>query len=375
LIAAAAGVVALGAVAAAGALALARRRAPRLPPPLEAAPLVQVLLPVRDEQANVAPCLAALLAQSAPVAIRVLDDGSRDATASIVERVARSDARVELVSVPPPETGRSGKVNALAFGGRGVQAAWLLGVDADVRVAPDAVARALAAAAGDGLHAVSLAARQRVASPGEALLTPLVFALLDALLGDWDSAAKGAGAPVANGQFFLVGRSALEAIGGYQAIADEPLDDVALARRLADGGFRVGFWRARELAEVRMYSGFGATFRGWRRNLTLILGHRRTLVAAAAVLPLVPAAAALGALAFDSPAGAAIAWLGGGGASALARSGSGSSMLWGLLYPLDASVLASCLVAAARDRGRGRLASWRGRELRPGSPQRPSGAE
>jgi hypothetical protein len=63
------------------------------------------------------------------------------------------------------------------------------------------VARVLAAAESEGLDAVSLAARQRVGSAGEALLTPLAFALLDALLGDWRAVAGGRGAPVANGQF------------------------------------------------------------------------------------------------------------------------------------------------------------------------------
>jgi cellulose synthase/poly-beta-1,6-N-acetylglucosamine synthase-like glycosyltransferase len=376
LTAAAAVFVALGGLAAAALLALARRRAPLLPPPLAPAPPVAALLPVRDEEANVEACVTALLAQSAPVAVRVIDDGSTDATAAIAERLARADPRVELVRVTtPPAPGQSGKVNALAFGSRGVEATWLLGIDADARPAPDAVARALAAAQRENLDAVSLAARQRVASPGEALLTPLVMALLDALLGDWRRTARGEGEPVANGQFLLVRRAALEAIGGYPAIADQPLDDVALARRLVAGGFRVGFWRAREQLEVRMYDGFRATWRGWRRNLALIVGARPALAALAAALPLIPAATALVALAAGSRLAALIAWLGGVGASALARTGTGSSPAWGALYPFDATVLAGCLGGAVADRARGTISPWRGRALSARRQGDASGAE
>jgi hypothetical protein len=377
-----AAVVALGAVAAAARLPLARRRAPRLPPPLADPPPVQILLPVRDEAAHVEACLAALRAQTVPVAVRVLDDGSTDTTAAIVRRIAREDARLELVAVPAPTAGRSGKVNALAHGSRdggshAVAAKWILAVDADARPAPAALARALAAAFAANLDAVSLAARQRVGSAGEALVTPPVFALLDALLGDWRRAARGTGAPVANGQFLLVRRAALQSIGGYAAIADEPLDDVALARRLVAGGFRVGFWRARDLLTVRMYAGGRASFRGWRRNLALIVGDRRGLVAAAALLPLVPAVTALAAALAGSSVAAVVAWAGGTVASILARAGTGSSPAWGALYPLDACALAACLVCAARDRARGRLARWKGRAVAgpAARAQPPSGAE
>ncbi len=356
---------ALAAVALTARLVIARRRAPRLPPPLAEPPWVQILLPVRDEEENIAAILAALGAQSAPVAIRVLDDGSTDRTLAIAARAAETDTRIELMRVPPPESGASGKVNALAFGSRALGAEWIAAIDADARPAPDALARALAAAEREGLDAVSLAARQRVGSLGEALLTPLVFALLDALLGDWRAVAKGAGPPVANGQFLLVRRSALEAIGGYASIAGEPLDDVALARRLAAAGFRVGFWRAGSALEVRMYRGLRATFRGWRRNLALIVGERRVLSFAAALLPLVPAVLGLAALVHGAPEIALVAWSGGVLASALARAGTGSSPLWGALYPLDALTLSTCLLLALRDRARGRLTPWRGRRLDP----------
>jgi hypothetical protein len=269
--------------------------------------------------------------------------------------------------VPPPAAGRSGKVNALAHGAVGVATDWILALDADARPAPDALARALPAALEHGLAAVSLAARQRAATPGEALLTPLVLGLLDAQLGDWSRAARGEGPPVANGQFVLVRREALEAIGGYAAIAGQPLDDVALARRLAAAGHRVGFWRAREVLEVRMYEGLGASFRGWRRNLALLggeLGARARLALAALLLP---PAAALAAALLGEPTAAQVAWLGGATTSILLRAGTGSLPFYGLLAPLDGLALVVCLLAARGDEKEGRIEPWRGRALVPGT--------
>jgi hypothetical protein len=369
---AAAFAVALALLLLAARIALARTRAPRLPAAEGEPPRVAVLLPVRDEEENIEACLSALLAQTAPVEVLVLDDGSHDRTRELASRIAAADSRVRVLAVPAPPPGASGKVNALAFGLAELQETerlsvhWVLSIDADARPGREAIARALAAAEQNGLAAISLAARQRVASLGESLLTPLVFALLDLLLGDWRAAAAGAGTAVANGQFFLFNRTSLLLAGGFAAIAGAPLDDVAMARLLAARGLRVGFWRAREVLEVRMYAGFAASLSGWRRNLALILGNRRALVAAVSALALAPAGAAATALLVGAPGAACIAWAGGAAASALARAGTGSSPLFGLLYPLDALALTRCLAAAARDRARGRLAPWRGRALAPG---------
>jgi len=357
--------IAAAAVAFAARIAAARRRAPRLPGPLPAPPPVLVLLPVRDERANLEPCVRALLAQGAPVRVRILDDGSTDGTALVARALTAADERVTVLSVPEPPPGRSGKVHALAHGARGAREAWVLSVDADARPEPDAVARALAAAEAANLDAISLAATQRVEGPGQALLTPLVFALLDALIADWNAVAGGEGAAVANGQFLLLKGTALEAIGGFEALALEPLDDVGLVRRLRRNSFRTGFWRARETLVVRMYEGLPESFRGWRRNLALILGRRPALVAVGALAPLVPALAALGFLVSGHPIATLVAWAGGAAASVLLRDRRGGSPFYGSFYPADAMALAACLIAGLVDRKRGRLARWRGRALAP----------
>ena len=341
-----------------------RRRAPGLPEPLAAIPPTTILLPVRDEEANVADCLQSLLSQRGEPRVRAVDDGSTDATPRLLAALAAGEPRLEVVAGEPLRPGLSGKVNALRTGSDGVASEWLLLTDADTRHAPDLLARAHAAAAAHALDALSLAGVEEARGVGENLLTPPGYALLDLALGDWGPHARGEGRDaVANGQYFLVRSAALAAAGGFEALAGQPLDDVALARRLRGAGFRTGFRRAGGALRVRMYRGGRETFRGWRRNLALLFGESPAIVAAAVAL----AAAAMGTLAGLAIAGAALplaaAWLAGVVSSAAIRSSAGNAALAGLLFPLDLAALAASLALGRRDRRRGRIAGWKGREL------------
>jgi chlorobactene glucosyltransferase len=340
-----------------------RRRAPALPPPLLPTPETTVLLPVRDERLNVEDCVATLLAQTAAPGVRVIDDGSTDGTVSRVEAMMAVEPRLALLSAGPLPAGWRGKVHALWTGSRGLETPWLLSTDADTRHAPDLLARAHAATAERRLDAVSLAGVQEVRGLGENLLIPPVFALLDALLGDWEAPADGAGPPVANGQFILLRREAWESCGGFESVRSETIDDVALVARLRFRGFRTGFLRAAGL-RVRMYRGFGEAVRGWRRNLGGIFGQLPGTAAAVLAVLLLPAAALAAAALTGRWVEMVLLWTAGAAASMLSRSGSDHAPAWGLLYPVDALLLAGVLLLAILDRRRGKLASWKGREIR-----------
>jgi len=346
-----------------------RRSAPALPLALPSLPLgpATVLLPVRNEEQNVEACLAGLLAQTAAPSVRVIDDGSTDATAALVARRAAAEPRLTLLSAGPLAEGWPGKLHALWVGSRPphtVDTPWLLLTDADTRHAPELLERALAAAAEHNLDAVSVAGRQEARGLGENLLTPPVFAFLDTLLGDWHAAADSSGPAVANGQFILVRWELWQEAGGFASLRTEPIDDVPMVRRLRHHGGRTGFFRAPDLLRVRMYRGWTEACRGWRRNLgALFAAAPATALATFAVL-LLPPLALLLAFATGHWVEAALLWSAGASASALFRSGSGHRAAWGLLYPLDSLVLAAVLALGIYDRRRGGLVRWKGREMR-----------
>jgi chlorobactene glucosyltransferase len=343
-----------------------RRTAPPLPPSATPPPraTATVLLPARNEEDNVVPCLDGLLAQTAEPFVRVIDDGSEDATASLVAARASAAPRLTLLPAGPLAEGWPGKVHALWVGSRSVETPWLLLTDADTRHAPELLARVLAAAAERRLDGVSIAGSQEARGLGENLLTPPVFAVLDAVLGDWHAAAAGGGPAVANGQLILVRRALWEEAGGFAAVRTAPIDDVALARRLRAAGGRTGFFRAPDLLRVRMYRGWAEGYRGWRRNLGALFAEAPALALATFAVLLLPALALAGMIAAGRWLEALLLWSGGAAASALLRAGSGHQPAWGLLYPCDALALGAVLALGILDRRRNQPVRWKGRQVR-----------
>jgi chlorobactene glucosyltransferase len=328
----------------------------------EPLPRAAILLPVRDEERNVAECVRTLLRQGPVDRVVVIDDGSEDRTREIVAGLVTESPRLTLLEAGELPAGWKGKVHALHAGSRQVGSPWVLCTDADTRHHPELLARALATAEARGLDSISVAGFQETLGLGESLLTPAVFAVLDGILGDWRDAADGA-SEVANGQFFLVRREALDAVGGFESVRGEPLDDLALAGKLRAAGFRHAFFRAPDLLRVRMYEGLGASLRGWRRNLGGLFAGRYALAASVLLVLLFPPLLALRGLLTRDWAAVAVTWAAGALASTLLRRDSGHPAAVGLLYPADALLTAACLILGLKDARKGRLAPWKGRSV------------
>src|ERR1700691_2844637 len=113
--------------------------APPLPPQFPAVE-VSIIVPARNEEANLGACLESLTAQTGVAfEIIVVDDESSDRTCEI----ARSFAGVRVVSAAPRPDRWTGKNNAVVTGASLARAPWLLFTDADTIHLPGALARAL----------------------------------------------------------------------------------------------------------------------------------------------------------------------------------------------------------------------------------------
>jgi len=325
-------------------------------------PEVTILLPVRNEERNVAQCLGSLFRQTAAPKIRVVDDSSEDATVQIVERLMAGQERVSLVRLHHLPKGWRGKVHALHSGAQGVESPWILMTDADTRHHPELLARAQLTVEERQLDSLSISGFQEAWGVGENLLIPPVFSLLDGLLGDWRQAAKG-DSDIANGQFILVRRAALEAIGGFESICAEALDDVALIERLRRKGFKHSFFRAQDMLRIRMYHGLKEAFHGWRRIFGLFLANQPLLLSYLLFLLLFPVAVLVVSVATEDWLVALLVWLSGVLSSGILRASSRHSPVYGCLYPCDSLTLAGCLIASWLDARSGKLASWKGRPV------------
>jgi glycosyltransferase involved in cell wall biosynthesis len=109
------------------------------------APLVSVLLPVRDEARYLGEALASLSAQTFDdFEVLVVDDGSRDGSAEIAEAHARQDTRFRVLRQP-----RSGLVSALERARADARGRFLARMDGDDVALPHRLEVQVAALEGD----------------------------------------------------------------------------------------------------------------------------------------------------------------------------------------------------------------------------------
>lgn len=244
-----------------------------LPPLTEDAPPVCVLVPVKDEERQLRASLDSILKLDYPsYHIVAIDDRSDDASGAILDELAESyPKKLTAVHVRPGELpdGWAGKPHALHVGLRHAreQDKWLLFVDSDVTVSPDALRAAVAVCELKRYDLISLLPRLRGESFWERLIVPLCGAATSAMfLFPFTNYNELPRIAFANGQFMLVRRSAYEAIGGHEAVRDTFSEDVAIARKLKRAGFRPRLAMGERFISTRMYDSLGAVMRGWARN-------------------------------------------------------------------------------------------------------------
>ena len=267
-----------------GGLALVFSNAPQLGQRAERVPgtSLTVVIPAYNEALNIEACLASVLTCAAPCpewCVVVVDDGSTDATATLATAAA-----ARCGGVPSPGGAEAARFTLLDAGTRPrgerwvgknwactramdqIHSEWVLFIDADVRLRPATLQRALGKAIEEGADLVSLNPRLRNGCLAEWMVQPIMACLIGLgfpISATNDPAARTA---FATGMFMLFRRSAYEAIGGHRAVAADVVEDMALAKRIKGSGLRLRFLLGIDALDVRMYDDFAALWEGWSKN-------------------------------------------------------------------------------------------------------------
>ena len=231
---------------------------------------VSVLIPARNEERVIGASLASLLAsRGVEIEIVVLDDASTDRTAEIVRNFAEKDARVRLRTSAPLPRGWNGKQHACYALAAAARSEILCFLDADVRLAPEALASMTAFLRRSGSDLVSGFPREETESPLECLLLPLIhFVLLSYLPLAGMRALPAPGFGVGCGQFLMVRRDAYRKSGGHAEIRTTMHDGLLLPQLFRRNGLRTDIADLTHLATCRMYHNASEVWRGLAKNAT-----------------------------------------------------------------------------------------------------------
>ena len=240
-------------------------------------PLVSVIVPARNEEACLAVCLESLVSQiGIAFELIVVDDASTDRTGEIARSFVDVPTgvdvrpRVTVISAPPLPENWTGKNNAMSAGARIAKGKWLLFTDADTFHRPGALARAVAEVEDQGAALLSYSPEQEVHGFWEKAVMPVIFAELAATYPPKMVNDPASPIAAANGQYLMISREAYDAVGGHAAIANNLLEDVAIARLVKASGRRIFFRYGGDAVRTRMYRSFAQMKAGWTKNLALL---------------------------------------------------------------------------------------------------------
>ena len=247
-----------------------RRYRPPEPSETRQTTSISVLIPARNEEANIAEAVRCVLASRyVELELLVLDDGSADRTAEIVRGLALEDPRVRLIEGCGLPSGWNGKQHACWTLANEASGRFLAFLDADVRIEPDLLARVAAFRYEREVSLVSGFPRLITITWLERLLLPLIhFVLLSFLpMGTMRKTTKPSAA-AGCGQFMFVEGDAYFASGGHNAIRETMHDGLLLPRVLRRAGYRTDLADITALAGVRMYDSASEVWSGLAKNAT-----------------------------------------------------------------------------------------------------------
>ena len=322
---------------------------------------ITVLLPVRNEEKNIEQCISGLKSQLGVNQLRIIiiNDQSTDKTADLAVKAIEDDPRFSIMNTSGPRNGWLGKVSALQSGYEASDSDLIMTLDADVHVEPTAIASSVNLLMDLNLDFISPYPRQVALTFAEKLVQPLLhWSWMTTVILRLAEKVPHASTAIANGQFFIVQKKALDKVGGFSSVSNKILDDIEIARTLVKAGFRGTVVEGAEIAHTRMYQDFSEIKMGYGKSLHKAFGGFIGGVVAVSFIFLTGVFPLLLAV-FGSSLGW-ILYFAIVMTRLLSDTKSKSDSLYALLHPLSALILIYLIVYSWANRG---SIQWKGRTV------------
>jgi chlorobactene glucosyltransferase len=242
----------------------------RPPVPMKVqAPSVTIVIPAKDEGERIGGCVESALNQDYPnFDVLAIDDRSADDTGAVMDAMRDTNPKLSVLHVQQEtlQPGWTGKNNALYQGQKQAGGRWLLFVDSDVVLEPDALSCAMSVVINRNYDLLSLLPALESHTIWEGLLVPLAGSAASTMyVVPLTNANRRPQTAFANGQFLLISRDAYDKMGTHEVVKDRYCEDIEIARLVKRMGLRPRVSWGREWARVRMYSSLANIIKGWSR--------------------------------------------------------------------------------------------------------------
>jgi len=248
-------------------------------------PPLTIVVPARDEEAEIEPALRSLLQLDYPqYEVITVNDRSTDQTGAIMDRIAAGPAtqnKLRVLHVAELPSGWLGKLHAMWLGARHGSGEWILFTDADCVFRPDCLRRTVHYSIKECLDHLVIMPTLLTKSLGERMLTSFPQVMAGFVMRHWKLRDPKARDHVGAGAFNLIRRSAYEAIGTYEKLRLEVVDDLKLGASIKQAGMRQDLAVGRGLVALRWGAGAAGIIANLEKNLFAVLQFRLGLVLAA----------------------------------------------------------------------------------------------
>jgi glycosyltransferase involved in cell wall biosynthesis len=249
-------------------------------------PLVSIIVPARDEEADIEQSLTRLLELDyGNYEVIAVNDRSTDRTGEIMESVAARPAvhgRLRVIHHRELPSGWLGKTHAMWTATNEAKGDWLLFTDADVQFKADSLRRALAYGEAERADHVVVFPQMIMKRPGEFMMIAFFQTMFVFGHRPWKVADPKSKDHMGVGAFNMIRRSTYEAVGTYEALRMEVLDDMKLGKVVKNAGFAQRNVFGEDLISIRWARGARGVVENLTKNFFAVLSFQwwRTLIAA-----------------------------------------------------------------------------------------------
>jgi glycosyltransferase involved in cell wall biosynthesis len=258
-------------------------------------PRVSIIVPARNEEEVIEQALSTLFALDYDnYEVIAVNDRSTDSTGEILGRIGQNprpsapNARrtghplFRVVHHTELPAGWLGKTHAMWTAANQATGDWLLFTDADVLFKPDSLRRALAYAESVPADHVVLFPQMIMKRPGEYMMIAFFQTMFMFGHRPWKVADPSTDDHMGVGAFNLVRRRVYDAVGTYEALRMEVLDDMKLGKVVKKAGFAQRNVFGGDLISIRWAKGAIGIVNNLTKNFFAVLSFQwwRTVISA-----------------------------------------------------------------------------------------------